>query len=447
MLTDMSNFKKSGVVQFILIDLRSGLWFVPALIIFCAIFLAIGLVELDQHVDDALRHRWPRLFAIEAEGARSMLAAIAGSMATVVGVAFSTIIVALVLASTQYTSSVLRNFMRDRANQTVLGILIGVYIYCLLVLRTISGANGDFAPILAVLAALLLAVIASAVFIFFIHHISTSIQASEMIAAITRETTTAIDLLFPEEETHDDIPERPPTVPDGTMWHPVPSTSLGYIQSVDLDALVEFAKIHRTIVRMERGMGDFAAQDRPLVSLALSHAPDSDMVKTLNRIYAIDSYRTIELDPAFGIRQLVDIALKALSPSINDTTTAVTCIEHLSVLLMRCVQRGSAAQFRFDGEVLRLIAHQPEFAQLVPLAFNQILEDAEGNTEVLRHMLSAIEHIGSAARHGARIAVLDRQVDAIEEVALRSVKSRHAREEIDDALKRTRAVLGNRFRY
>lgn len=249
-----------------------------------------------------------------------------------------------------------------------------------------------------------------------------------MIAAITRETTKAIDLLFPEEATHDDIAERPPAVPDGTMWHPVPSTSLGYIQSVDLDALVEFAKIHKTIVRMERGMGDFAAQDRPLVSLALSHAPDSDMVKALNRIYAIDSYRTIELDPAFGIRQLVDIALKALSPSINDTTTAVTCIEHLSVLLMRCVQRGNAAQCRFDGEALRLIAHRSEFAQLVPLAFNQILEDAEGNTEVLRHMLGAIEHIGSAARHGARIAVLDRQVDAIEEVALRGVKSRHARE-------------------
>jgi uncharacterized membrane protein len=437
----MSTFKKSGIVQYILIDIRSSLWFVPTLIILGIVILATGLVELDRHIDDMLRHRWPRIFAIEAEGARSMLSTIAGAMATVAGVAFSITVVAMVLASTQYTSRVLRNFMRDRANQVVLGVLIGVFIYCLLVLRTISSANGQFVPTLAVIAALLLAVIASGVFIFFIHHISTSIQASEMAAAITRETLDAIDHLYPAEETTEHGHFAQAVILKNLSWHPVPSTSLGYIQSVDLDALLEFAKAHNTIVRMERGIGDFAAQDRALVSIALSRAPESGMVKALNRVYAIDTYRTIEQDPAFGIRQLVDMSLKALSPGINDTTTAVTCIEHLSVLLTRCAQREQVGPFRFDGENLRLIVHQPDFAYLVSLAFNQILENAEGNTEVMLRMLSAIEQIAGATGSSERIAALSGQVDAIEEMAQLSIKSRNAKEEIIRALQRVRGVL------
>jgi uncharacterized membrane protein len=176
----------------------------------------------------------------------------------------------------------------------------------------------------------------------------------------------------------------------------------------------------------------------------LSAPPDSEMVKALNRIYAIDTYRTIEQDPAFGIRQLVDISLKALSPGINDTTTAVTCIEHLSVLLTRCAQRGIANTFRYEGKALRVIVHQPDFAHLVPLAFNQILENAEGNTEIMLQMLNAIEQIAGATRRTARIAALQRQIGAIEEVAGRSARSLHAREDIDGALQRVRAFLRNK---
>ena len=144
--------------------------------------------------------RWPRLFGAGAEGSRGLLAAIASSMITVAGVTFSITIVALALASSQYTSRILRNFMRDRTNQTVLGVFVGVFAYCLVVLRTIRGGDeGAFVPALAVLGALLLAFVAIGFLIFFIHHIAASIQATSIIAAVAGETFEAVDRLFPTE--------------------------------------------------------------------------------------------------------------------------------------------------------------------------------------------------------------------------------------------------------
>ena len=182
-------------------DLRTSLWFVPTLLISGAVALAVGLVEVNSSMDgERLAERWPRLFGAGAEGARAMLSAIASSMITVAGVTFSITVVALALASSQYTSRILRNFMRDRANQTVLGVFVGVFAYCLVVLRTIRGGDeGMFVPALAVLVAVLLAFVAIGFLIFFIHHIAASIQATSIIEAAAGETLQAVDRLFPAD--------------------------------------------------------------------------------------------------------------------------------------------------------------------------------------------------------------------------------------------------------
>ena len=167
--------------------LRDSLWFVPSLIVLAAVLLAIGMVELSALAPSEALARWPRLFGAGADGSRSMLSAIAGSMITVAGVTFSITMVAVTQASAQYTPRILRNFMRDRANQAVLGIFVGIFAYCLVVLRTIRGGDGpDFVPSLAVLVGILLALLGIAVLIFFIHHIATALQASEIIARIAR---------------------------------------------------------------------------------------------------------------------------------------------------------------------------------------------------------------------------------------------------------------------
>lgn len=413
----------------------------PALVILATGLLAVGLVELDLRFDSDMRRRWPRLFSIESEGARSILSAIAGSMATVAGVVFSITIVALALAASQYTSRVLRNFMRDPINQVMLGIFVGVYIYCLLILRTIRGGSdtdGAFVPSIAVLGALALAVFACGFFIFFIHHISSSIQASEMIAAITRETLETIDAMSDERPA----PGAPPhaAMEDG-KWQPVAAQEMGYVQSIDDDALLAIAAELDTTLRIECATGDYVWPGRSLVLVQEGRPPDQRVVDAVNHAFAIGSYRTIEQDPGFGFRQLVDIALKALSPGINDTTTAVTCIEHLSVLLARCARRPIAAGHRSAGRRARLIARQPGFAGLASLAFDQILENARGNTEILLRLLAAIRAVREAAQDRETLDVLACHVDAIEEAGKLAPRTPHVTARLDAAVADARRRL------
>lgn len=437
----MKNLFRTGRFQQIFINVRSSLWFVPSLISIGAVLLAFGLLEVDRLYGNSLRDWSPRLFATESEGARGMLSAIAGSMATVAGVVFSITIVALALTSSQYTSRALRNFMRDRTTQVVLGVFVGLYVYCLLILRTISGGDWAFRPASAVLGAVILAIVAISFFIYFIHHISTSIQASEIAASITRETLDSIERLFPSEigEEADEAPAAP--VPARIVWQSVPAHSMGYIQGVDPEALLAFAQEYKTVLRMERGIGEFAAPGQPLASISLNHPPDKSIIEELNRIYAVGTYRTIGQDPEFGIRQLVDIALKALSPGINDTTTAVTCIEHLSFLLLRCAQRSMPASYRFDDAGLRVIAKGPTFQHLTTLSFSEILESAEANTEILVRLLIAVEQIAKAIRNRQRLLILNNLVIEIEEAAKRSIQSSASLHRINGHLINTRLAL------
>jgi uncharacterized membrane protein len=176
--------------------LRSSLWFLPALLLILAIVLALSLMTIDASIDHGgLSETLPRVFGAGAEGSREMLSAIATSMITIAVVAFSITIVALSLASSHSTSRILRNFMRDRANQTVLGTFVGIYVYCLIVLRTVRGGDSPFVPSFAVL----LAIVGIGCFIFFIHHIAASIQAESIIKSAADETRLAIDRLFPAE--------------------------------------------------------------------------------------------------------------------------------------------------------------------------------------------------------------------------------------------------------
>jgi uncharacterized membrane protein len=164
--------------------------------------LAVGLIELDASATGwRLAERWPRLFGAGAEGSRGLLSAIAGSMITVAGVTFSITIVALALASSRYTSRILRNFMRDRASQSMLGVFVGTFAYCLVVLRTVRSGDEEhlFVPSMAVMGAVVLALVAIGFLIFFIHHIAASIQASSVIAAAADETLRAVDRLFPDD--------------------------------------------------------------------------------------------------------------------------------------------------------------------------------------------------------------------------------------------------------
>lgn len=422
------------------VQMHSGLWFVPALIIVTLALLAVGLVETDRHLGEQLRVRWPRLFETGADGAHSILSAIAGSMANIAGVTFSITMVALTLAAGQYTSRIMRNFMRDRANQVVLGLFVGIHLYCLLVLRAVDGEPGGFVPACAILGALVLAAVASGAFIFFIHHIASTIQASDMTQAITRETLRTVGQLFPQQR-EGGSEHRPAALPGASAWHPVPARRWGYVQTVAESRLAAFARAHAAVVRMERKPGDFIDRGDTIVSVAMENAPDDKMITELNRAYGIDGYRTIDQDPAFGIRQLVDIALKALSPGINDTTTAVECLEHAGVILAHCTRHDLAPQHHYDGAELRVLSIGLDLADLITLAFSQVSESAEGNTEILLRILRTIDKLDKVCGAGAARRALQERAAAVSEIAMRSAKSRSARDRLVAQLQGMDALL------
>lgn len=426
-------------------ETRSSFWFVPAVIVLGAVGLATGLIALDATVELHVDKRWPLVFGAGAAGSRGLLTAVASSMITVAGVVFSITIVALSLTSSQYTSRILRNFMRDRMNQVVLGVFVGIFAYCLVVLRTIRGGDeGAFVPSLAVLGGLALAFVGIAVLIHFIHHISLSIQASNIIAAAAEETIGALDHLFPKElgdNSDDDLDVVTAAALVELTWTAVAAQSTGYIESVDGDALLALAQKHETILRMERGIGDFVAEGVPLVSVAGSGVLDEEIVTQLNGGYVIGRQRTVQQDVGFGIRQIVDIGMKALSPGVNDTTTAVMCVDYLGAILARLAARGIASRHRFDQGELRLIARGPSFKSLLAEAFDQIRQNAVGNVAVLTRQLQTLETIASQTANVRRRQALRQQADLITAVAERTIPSPHDVAGIRTCLSRLLQVL------
>lgn len=426
-------------------NLHGTFWFLPSLIIALSVLLAVVLIETDSEGAKPWMAYWPRLFGAGAAGARGMLSTIAGSMMTVVGVTFSMTLVALTLASNQYTSRIMRNFMRDRVTQVGLGIFAGIYTYCLIILRTIRGSDqGDFIPSLAVSFGVILAIGGISILIFFIHHIASSIQAANIIASVAAETLAAVDRLFPGQlgqGPSNDEDEQAPRSLQATNWQAIPVPRDGYIQSVDNMLLLRLSRQYKTVVRMERGIGGFVVKDTPLVSVALTAAPDKTLIAKLQSAYVIDRHRTVEQDSTFGIRQIVDMALRALSPGINDTTTAVMCVDYLTAILARVASRAIPSRHRYEGGELRIIAIGPTFASLLAESFDQIRGSANGNVAVMVRMMDAVETIGTLTTSPDRQQLLREEVQRLAELAERTLKSPYDKAQAESRLGQVRVAL------
>jgi uncharacterized membrane protein len=428
-------------------NLRSSFWFLPSLMVTGSIAFAVGLIEVDSAGSDRWLSQWPRLFGVGAEGARQMLSTLAGSMMTVMGITFSMTLLALVLASGQYTSRILRNFMRSRITQATLGVFASIFAYCLIVVRTIRGSGGvdEFVPSLAVFFAVVMSLGGVGVLIYFIHHIASSIQASSIIASVAQETNASIDWLLPEklDQGPDEDEGRNQVLepPDERTWYPVPAAVSGYIQSVNNGALLRLAGDNRTIVRMEHGIGAFVVQDTPLVSLALTYPPDQQAIVALNAAYSIGRQRTVQQDPAFGIRQIVDMALKALSPGVNDTSTAVMCVDYLTSILARLVGRQFPPLYIYEGETLRVVTIVQSFEGLLADSFDQIRGSAEVNVAIQVRMLDALDTIGNLTIRPSYLRALDEQLQCIAELADRCIESSHDRARVERRLAEVRETL------
>lgn len=405
-------------LRLIWLGLLGSLWFVPTLVTVGCMTLAVVLVEAGTWIEIDLARDWPRLFGAGANAARSMLSAIATSMITVAGVVFSVTIVALSLASSQYSPRILRNFMADRPTQFVLGVFVGIFAYCLVVLRTIRSTEegNGFMPSLAVVGGLVLALCGVAVLIYFIHHVASSIQASSILERIAADTEEAIDALFPQELADDAAIEGAvPPGEDAPVWQPVTAAASGYLLSLDDGRLLELAREQARVVRMARPLGDFIIEGDVLVELAGSAVVSSDVQGRMRSAFRLGPQRDVHQDAAYGLQQLVDVALKALSPGVNDRTTAIMCIDRIAALLSRLASRRMPASLRSDGPVLRVIARTVELEDLLALALDPITEHARGDSQVLGRLLWALGAIERRATEGDRRAALLRRLNRVQE--------------------------------
>lgn len=421
-------------------DLNASLWFVPTLMVASAMGLAYGLVSIDLHIDHGWVKDYPLLFGAGASGARGVLTAIAGSMMTVASLGFSLTLSTLGQVSSQYTSRVLRNFMSSRVNQMVLGSFVSIFVYCLLVLRTIrDGDEGGFIPPLAVTGGLVLALLGIGVLVFFIHHMASIMQAGVIIGGVADETEAAIQRLFPQElGTAASEPAQQALFEqtDELTWVPVPAAATGYVQTIDEEGLLALARRLGGVVRMARGVGSFVARGSALASIARYDTGrplvlTEQLSQELNDQFNIGRQRTTEQDAGFGVRQLVDIALKALSPGINDTSTAVMCIDYLGALVASLAARRFAEPLRTDDDgPVRVVTVQPSFATFVDTAFDQILTAGEGDTAVYVRLLTALDTAASRTQVPARRAVLRAHATRVTEAAAQALTIAYDRDQV-----------------
>ena len=428
-------------------QVRGSLWFLPSLIVSACVAMAIVLVDLEGMIEPDTLAAWPRVFGAGAEGARGMLTTIAGSMITVAGVVFSITMVVLSLTSSQYTSRVLRRFLEDRSNQLVLGVFVGIYAYCLVVLRTIRGeSQGPFVPSIAILGAIVLAFLGIGVLIHFIHHISNGMRASNILANIASDTFRTIDRLFPTplESDDDDADELAVPSPSQAHWEPICAPATGYLQSVDIDALSRIGCDHDAIIRIEARIGDFLIEDRPCATAHVAQGVDrASVAGAVRRALVIGSQPSIDEDATFGFRQIVDVGLKALSPASNDSTTARMCLDHLSALLIRVVSRKLEGRERDHVGASRVVVARPTFSLFLSMTLEELRLAAHDNPPVLAHLIAAVESVASATLSAARIGTIADHLPALADSAA-AVTDRSQRIVLTARVEELRSKLASR---
>ncbi len=381
---------------------RDSLWFVPSIWVLASGALAFALIAVDSATPDFATD-YPLVFGGGAEGARGLLSSIAGSMITVAGVTFSITLVALQLASSQFSPRVLRNFMGDRVTQIVLGSFIGTFTYSILVLRSIRSEATDaqaFVPSLSVSVSIVLALVALGMLVFFIHHIATRIQISTIIAAIADDTTKRIRAEWRDADadpvSHDDaVPERPAGV--------IIARRSGNLQLVDRDGLGKVAGELLIVVRLEVRPGEWVQEGAALFSVWPTQTVGDELADRLRKHVTVGEQRSLEQDAAFGIRQLVDVALRAISPGINDPTSAADCIQRIGQVLVAAGSRRQPERCLHDDDgSLRVLVPHRDFAELTELAFDQMRQYGHGNADVLVTMLDTLYLVASALPPGRR---------------------------------------------
>jgi uncharacterized membrane protein len=400
---------------------RTHLWPVPSLCVAVAVVLGVVLPRLDAHIDDDLPPSVTAyLFSGGPEAARTVLSAIAGSLITVTSLTFSLTVVTLQLASSQFSPRLLRTFTRDRLVHVSLGLLLATFTYALTVLRTVRASLSEqsaFVPQVSVTVAYLLALVSVMTLVVFLAHLSRQIRVEWMLRQVHAETKETMRRVLHEP---DDLAPMPPPEHAALLC----LADSGFLNAVDEQALLNAATSTGTIVCLDRLPGDFVIAGTPIARVwpveggaGISESQRDNVAACLRRAVDVDDERTPTQDVAFGLRQLVDVVVKALSPGVNDPTTAVHGLGHIAALLCELARRNLGPRLlRDDDGRVRLMLRRPDFTELLDLAVAQPCRYGAGEPAVLSRLLVMLREIAWTAAgpipRAAVIAQLDRVIRA-----------------------------------
>jgi uncharacterized membrane protein len=420
--------------------LRTNLWLVPAIEVLAAVILFVITYSLDRAAYDGAFRVPGWAISGSADVARTVLTAIAAAVITVVGVVFSIVIVALTLTSTQFGPRMLRNFIRDRGTQVTLGTFVATFVYAVLTLGSVGqGGHGNFVPHISVTVTLLLMVADLAVLIYFLNHIAVQIQLPQVIAGIAGDLQNAIELQAGDEKAAEDAELAVVVIasmdgPGGVVAAP----RSGYLQYIEHETLVELAAQVNAVVHVLYRPGHFIVQGHPYVRVWPGSAVGL-VAHELAGAHVTGPYRTLAQDVSFGMDQLVEICIRALSPAVNDTFTALTCIDWIGDSLYKVTGRWQPTRVYRDGEgVVRVIATETTYARLVSRGFEKVRQAGRGMPAVLIRQLDALARIMERTASSQDRQLLLDQAAMIQRLSEGSVDEPSDREDVDRAY---RAVL------
>lgn len=325
--------------------------------------------------------------------AQAILTSIATSTMTVVSIVFAILLMTLTLASTQFSPRILVSFARDHVTQWTLGVFLGTFSYCLAALPAARSLPKPFAPVLTVTLAMALAPICVGWLVYFIHHISNAISVNNIVDRIRRETELVIDDLMPQKRQPIELPE-PVGIFPGELEVAIESRESGYIRFIDIDRLRELARAYRVCLSLERRVGHFVPEGVDLIRLTRGDRITPERAAEILAAIEIGPTRTLQQDVEFGVVQIVDIALRAISPAVNDPTTAISCVDQLSCILIRWISRVPPRSYYYGPpHILRVAVPWTDLNGLLDLAFEQIRHYAVADAAVSLRLMRALGDI------------------------------------------------------
>ena len=374
--------------------IRASYWFIPSIMITSALLLGyLSTSWLPDITADATFKNTIRL--LSPDTARTLASTVATSIITATSIAFSMTLVALTMASSQFGPRLLQTFMDDRGTQFVLGALTSTFIYCIFAVYYLGSETAQLAS--ASLIGMLtmgIGIVDTIVLIYYIHHIARFIQVDEIIERCYQDCLARVNAQLPHTEKLADtiisIPVEMISLP--VYAFPIKLEKSGYVQRIDYHGLLSQHREYINGFHLHIKAGDYVTHRQNVCTVYCIHPIEDDVLSSLKDHVVLGSRRTAIQDPTFGIKQIVEISLRALSPGINDPMTAMTCADRLTTICLNLSKRtfpGKATVNR-DNEQW-MIKKSFSFAQVIDTAFSQLRQAAARHPDVLIHLLHCLQ--------------------------------------------------------